>query len=748
MSNPPNDFNTNTTFNKYKGSYFNDDVDVSGGDIINRTGNLYLADNSSIYTSTNQIQFDDTYSFTNFLNSVNIFGQLKLTYNSIEYDVGLQCEKTDNLIDDVATLSPIASDTAFKCTNFYYDQASNSTVWSGLLTCPPASITSSAIANTTRFIEGTGNQTVGGIKTFTTAPVMDGTSINVGSIPIAKVSGTAVNLSTAQSITGTKTYTVVQNFSNNIRLDGSLLLSLGTITITNATLQKLQYISTISSDIQTQLNTTNSNVTTLTNNSVSLSALNTFSGATNTFTNNIRLDSSLLLNAGALTITNANLQKLQYISTISSDIQTQVTNLSTSSVSLSALNSFSGATNTFTNNIRLDGSLIVNNNATTLTNATLNKIQYLTDVTSNVNTSISNLNTKTTKMSYMSVGGINTTTITDGLISQTFSFTNSINNISTTTFGYLSGVTSSIQAQINNFSGVSLSANNSFTGSNTFANITFSGTLNSISNSTFAFLSGATENLQTAINALKTKTDTTNINLATTTTSANEAKQRTTDIEFSDIGGNQTTISNKCVLGEVQFNTDLNDITPTTFGYLQGVSSPIQTQIDSKTRIPTGTIIMSVGDSLQNSQPLIWLKCNGQAVSRTTYLDLYQYILSRYGDGDGSTTFNVPNFQACFLRGGMYFPETERVVNGVTYTPNGPLTIQQDSLEAHVHSSNLSGNYLRSGTTSNTSDAFLIGPARPNRSDFPAFGGGVSSSHRTSPETRPLNHSIFYYIKT
>ena len=46
----------------------------------------------------------------------------------------------------------------------------------------------------------------------------------------------------------------------------------------------------------------------------------------------------------------------------------------------------------------------------------------------------------------------------------------------------------------------------------------------------------------------------------------------------------------------------------------------------------------------------------------------------------------------------MYFPETERVVNGVTYTPNGPLTIQQDSMEAHVHSSNLTGTYLNSST--------------------------------------------------
>jgi hypothetical protein len=100
MANPPNDFNTNTSFNKYKGSYFNNDIDVSGGNIINRTGNLYLADNSNIYTSTNQIQFDDVYSFTNFLNNVNIFGQFKLTYDSIEYDVGVKIASIQDIYDN------------------------------------------------------------------------------------------------------------------------------------------------------------------------------------------------------------------------------------------------------------------------------------------------------------------------------------------------------------------------------------------------------------------------------------------------------------------------------------------------------------------------------------------------------------------------------------------------------------------------------------------------------------------------
>jgi microcystin-dependent protein len=174
------------------------------------------------------------------------------------------------------------------------------------------------------------------------------------------------------------------------------------------------------------------------------------------------------------------------------------------------------------------------------------------------------------------------------------------------------------------------------------------------------------------------------------------------------------------------------------------VTSSIQTQIDSKTRLPTGTIIMSVAETLQDFNQYLWLKCDGRAVSRTVYADLYDYIRTRYGAGDGSTTFNVPNFQACFMRGAMFNQATERVVNGVTYTPNSPLTIQQDSLEEHEHDSGLGGNYLQSGTSTNV--GYSQGFIKPNQSDFPAYTGGVTSTNRSSVETRPLNHSVYFYI--
>jgi microcystin-dependent protein len=45
------------------------------------------------------------------------------------------------------------------------------------------------------------------------------------------------------------------------------------------------------------------------------------------------------------------------------------------------------------------------------------------------------------------------------------------------------------------------------------------------------------------------------------------------------------------------------------------------------------------------------LLCNGAAVSRTTYANLFTVIGTAYGAGDGTTTFNVPDGQGRHLTG-------------------------------------------------------------------------------------------------
>lgn len=56
---------------------------------------------------------------------------------------------------------------------------------------------------------------------------------------------------------------------------------------------------------------------------------------------------------------------------------------------------------------------------------------------------------------------------------------------------------------------------------------------------------------------------------------------------------------------------------------------------------PTGSIMMFAG----SSAPTNWLLCYGQAVSRTTYANLYAVVGTTYGSGDGSTTFNLPDMR-------------------------------------------------------------------------------------------------------
>jgi hypothetical protein len=64
---------------------------------------------------------------------------------------------------------------------------------------------------------------------------------------------------------------------------------------------------------------------------------------------------------------------------------------------------------------------------------------------------------------------------------------------------------------------------------------------------------------------------------------------------------------------------------------------------------PVGTIIAVAYTGV----PEGYMHCNGAAVNRTTYVNLFNKIGTFYGAGDGSTTFNLPNTVARFLEGGI-----------------------------------------------------------------------------------------------
>lgn len=57
--------------------------------------------------------------------------------------------------------------------------------------------------------------------------------------------------------------------------------------------------------------------------------------------------------------------------------------------------------------------------------------------------------------------------------------------------------------------------------------------------------------------------------------------------------------------------------------------------------LKVGTILYYSGSDI----PEGWKKCNGEAISREVYSELFEVIGTRYGSGDGVNTFNLPDFR-------------------------------------------------------------------------------------------------------
>lgn len=67
----------------------------------------------------------------------------------------------------------------------------------------------------------------------------------------------------------------------------------------------------------------------------------------------------------------------------------------------------------------------------------------------------------------------------------------------------------------------------------------------------------------------------------------------------------------------------------------------------SSTILPVGTIITSASINI----PEGFLLCDGSAISISAYINLYNVIGNAYGNGNGSTTFNIPDLRGEFIRG-------------------------------------------------------------------------------------------------
>ena len=159
--------------------------------------------------------------------------------------------------------------------------------------------------------------------------------------------------------------------------------------------------------------------------------------------------------------------------------------------------------------------------------------------------------------------------------------------------------------------------------------------------------------------------------------------------------------------------------------------------------------------------PSGYLKCNGAAVSRTTYADLFAIIGTTHGSGDGSTTFNVPDLRGEFVRG---WDDSRGVDSGRSFGSS-----QSDANKQHNHG------VTQSAHTHSITDPGHIHQIQYSNSDsgdgvIEESGVGLSGTEPTlsattgitvnsatisisinnagGSEARPRNVAMMYVIKT
>jgi microcystin-dependent protein len=184
---------------------------------------------------------------------------------------------------------------------------------------------------------------------------------------------------------------------------------------------------------------------------------------------------------------------------------------------------------------------------------------------------------------------------------------------------------------------------------------------------------------------------------------------------------------------------------------------------------PAGTVYAWAG----GAAPTGHLLCAGQAVSRTTYANLFAAISTDFGVGDGSTTFNLPDLRGRVIAGidNMNGSAANRITSGgsgITGTTKGAAggtethTLTTAQLAVHTPTGTFSGSAL--GTHFHTCAGSALGNTTVSTSNLSSSGTqntsavsagtpagtitmnsiGSGSAHQNTQPTFMLN----YIIKT
>jgi phage-related tail fiber protein len=163
------------------------------------------------------------------------------------------------------------------------------------------------------------------------------------------------------------------------------------------------------------------------------------------------------------------------------------------------------------------------------------------------------------------------------------------------------------------------------------------------------------------------------------------------------------------------------------------------------TSLPLATIIPYSGNTNDPSRRALakagWLVCDGSAISRTAYKELYTVIGDIHGRGDALSTFNLPDYRGRFLRGVDSGAGRDLDSGLRTACASGGLTgdavgsVQADSFGSHSHS-----------TVQMIGDGNVDGVDSCTVNSGDHHNEGRQTSAVGGSETRPINAYVFWLI--
>lgn len=165
---------------------------------------------------------------------------------------------------------------------------------------------------------------------------------------------------------------------------------------------------------------------------------------------------------------------------------------------------------------------------------------------------------------------------------------------------------------------------------------------------------------------------------------------------------------------------------------------------------PTAPPVGMIAPYAGATAPQGWLLANGQAVSRTTYSQLFTVCGTTFGAGDGSTTFNVPNLTdrmptgsgSLYARGETGGAETRTLTTA--NLPSHTHSIDHDHSSdphdhygaGHTHTVSPGGTQaVTQGTTGGTVNAADTTGSTTGSAGGPGAGKGSASPANVNPMT-------------